>query len=95
METLTMKEIVGILVFIENEISNLIDDIHKKVIIGEINRPEVPKAKRAYRKKVKFQGTKILEVPSTTLPEDQNTFYVKPKKGRRKNVTDDQIDVQS
>ena len=98
MEIIRVSEIKDLLERAHKSLSIALHVLETKILVGEINRPEIFKAKRVYKKKIKTEvKVSVPFNPDVNLPEDQNTFYSKPKRIRRKKeVIDDhsQTDVQ-
>ena len=85
METINLSEIKRLLRRAQIDIEVVLHAMETKILVGEINRPEAPKPKRIYRKKVKDRSpdpNSVRGIPMSDkaidkplLPEDKNTFY--------------------
>ncbi len=101
METIHVSELRTTLIDLREEIKESINAIIKaidtKILVGEINRPEVPVEKKVRKKrtpKVVEPGLVVANILDASLPEDKSTFYGK-KRGRRGRKTSAPSEIQS
>ncbi len=92
MESVNVSEIKGLLLRAQKDISLAIHWIENKILIGEINRPEIliekkPRKKRTPKVKIENSLPSVLLNPGEKFSDGNHPFYGKRRGRKKKEAT--------